>query len=158
VRFVKHTYSVVYEITYLYSQVCLSLLGTFHGREASEKWDAKKSSLYQVCLRYNYAVCFSFWDNSYTMEQDWSFCYALSVLRLVVDKCFYLLLFTFFVQKTQSLKFCGDLRVGKSCFSATFLTWMAGSRNFPKQTQRYCFLLLCFLKSLSHKKRGIRRN
>ena len=32
-------------------QVCLSLLGTWHGGDASEKWDSKKSSLYQVCKR-----------------------------------------------------------------------------------------------------------
>ena len=36
------------------------------------------------------------------MEQDLSFCYALSVLRLIVHKCFYLLLLTFFVQKKNA--------------------------------------------------------
>lgn len=35
---------------YADGKVCLSLLGTWHGGDASEKWDPKKSSLYQVLL------------------------------------------------------------------------------------------------------------
>ncbi|KAL9975428.1 hypothetical protein ACROYT_G012589 [Oculina patagonica] len=35
---------------YADGKVCLSLLGTFHGRDSSEKWDPKKSSLYQVLV------------------------------------------------------------------------------------------------------------
>lgn len=31
-------------------KVCLSLLGTFHGANAAEKWSAKDSSLYQILL------------------------------------------------------------------------------------------------------------
>ncbi|XP_073231634.1 ubiquitin conjugation factor E4 B-like [Porites lutea] len=35
---------------YADGKVCLSLLGTWHGGDASEKWDPKKSSLYQVLV------------------------------------------------------------------------------------------------------------
>ena len=31
-------------------KVCLSLLGTFHGGDATEKWNPKTSSMYQVCV------------------------------------------------------------------------------------------------------------
>ena len=31
-------------------KVCLSLLGTFHGSNAAEKWNPKDSSLYQILL------------------------------------------------------------------------------------------------------------
>ena len=32
-------------------KVCLSLLGTFHGGDATEKWNPKTSSMYQVCMK-----------------------------------------------------------------------------------------------------------
>ena len=35
---------------YADGKVCLSLLGTWHGADASEKWDAKRSSLFQVLI------------------------------------------------------------------------------------------------------------
>lgn len=35
---------------YLYMQVCLSLLGTWHGTDASQKWDSQNSSLFQILL------------------------------------------------------------------------------------------------------------
>ena len=31
-------------------QVCLSLLGTWHGSDASQKWDPQNSSLFQILL------------------------------------------------------------------------------------------------------------
>ena len=31
-------------------QVCLSLLGTWHGTDASQKWDPQQSSLFQILL------------------------------------------------------------------------------------------------------------
>ena len=31
-------------------QVCLSLLGTWHGTDASQKWDPNQSSLFQILL------------------------------------------------------------------------------------------------------------
>ena len=31
-------------------QVCLSLLGTWHGTDASQKWDPQNSSLFQILL------------------------------------------------------------------------------------------------------------
>ena len=31
-------------------KVCLSLLGTWHGGSADEKWDASRSTLYQVLV------------------------------------------------------------------------------------------------------------
>ena len=34
----------------LYVQVCLSLLGTWHGTDASQKWDPQNSSLFQILL------------------------------------------------------------------------------------------------------------
>lgn len=34
----------------LYMQVCLSLLGTWHGTDASQKWDPQNSSLFQILL------------------------------------------------------------------------------------------------------------
>lgn len=33
-----------------YVQVCLSLLGTWHGTDASQKWDPQNSSLFQILL------------------------------------------------------------------------------------------------------------
>jgi baculoviral IAP repeat-containing protein 6 len=35
---------------YADGKVCLSLLGTFHGANAAEKWSPKDSSLYQILL------------------------------------------------------------------------------------------------------------
>lgn len=34
----------------LHVQVCLSLLGTWHGTDASQKWDPQNSSLFQILL------------------------------------------------------------------------------------------------------------
>lgn len=33
-----------------YLQVCLSLLGTWHGTDASQKWDPQNSNLFQILL------------------------------------------------------------------------------------------------------------
>lgn len=34
---------------YADGKVCLSLLGTWHGGDATEKWDPQHSNLFQVC-------------------------------------------------------------------------------------------------------------
>ena len=65
----------------------MSLLGTFHGREASEKWDPKKSSLYQVCVCYNNVFKGDLWLNAFLLLYQ-QVLLSIQGMMFTPDPCF----------------------------------------------------------------------
>ena len=77
---------------YADGKVCLSLLGTWHGGDSSEKWDPVRSNLMQVwesgCYRwyYNYFYYFKFFRSCYQYKDSFSFQNQF-IMNLVMKPC-----------------------------------------------------------------------